>query len=187
MSTLIIGGGGSGKTTYAKELTRRHLADGGRAIILTTAPEEWEVGENLTVTTDVAMVRELVTALVVYRQSAKSPTPVLFVIDGADKFDAELTSPLWQAVERVTRFGRDTSVSFVATAQRTDGVVPNSVIDFADVLVTGYPTAPREHVLFPLGSYRHSVRSLFEQEAPAVLIDRGSGEVIPWNLEPAKV
>lgn len=187
MSTLIIGGGGSGKTTYAKELTRRHLADGGRAVILTTAPGEWEVGENLTVTTDVAMVRELVTALVVYRQSAKSPTPLLFVIDGADKFGAELASPLWQAVERIIRFGRDTSVSFVATAQRTDGVVPNSVFDFTDVLVTGYPTAPREHALFPLSGYRHSVRALFEHGAPAVLIHRESGEVIPWALEPAKV
>lgn len=189
MSTLVIvGGGGSGKTLHTKNIVANWLLDGGRVVVLTTTPDEWTPSEWVTVTSDLELVRELVTALIVFRQSAASPSSVLFVIDGADKFGVELTSALWQAVEMVVRLGRDAAVSFIATVQHTEGVVPRTIIDTTDVLVTGYPTAPREHTLFPLGvTIAAAVRDLFDQEATAVLVHRGSGAIIPWSLDTAAV
>lgn len=188
MSTLIVGGGGSGKTLHAKNIVANALLDGGRVIVLTTTPDEWEPSEWVTVTSDVELVRELITALIVFRQSAAASTPVLFVIDGADKVGVELTSPLWQAVEMVVRIGRDAAVSFIATVQHTEGVVPRTIIDNTDVLVTGYPTAPRERVLFPLGVLiSAAVGDLFDLGATAVLIHRDSGAIIPWSLDTAAV
>ncbi|SHX64619.1 ATP-binding protein [Mycobacteroides abscessus] len=194
-NTIIVGpGGGSGKTVHAKALAQQHVADGGRALVLSTHPREWTPSGAVTVTGDSDTAREIVTAVLDYRIGLREHgladgtefAPLLLVVDAADKLagadrDDPIASPLWPVVERIIETGADAAVSVVLATQHLDRFVPRRVVDGSDVLVTSYKAVPSWALLHPLGYAAERARQMIVGGSDAVLIHRGGGNVVALN------